>query len=105
MNRALVISPHQSESPIPLILKEGDFISGQEKETPWKGWLWCCSDAGIYGWVPKSYLKESYDKPGFYSAIKNYNAAELTVQAGEQLTIFYEESGWAWVENKIGDEG
>jgi hypothetical protein len=103
--KALVVSPHHSELLFPLILKEGDFIFGQEKETQWKGWLWCRSDAEIYGWVPKSYLKKSQDRPGFFIVIKNYNAAELTVQTGEQLTFFYEESGWAWVRNKNGDDG
>lgn len=103
--KALVVSPHHSELLIPLILKKGDYIFGQEKETQWKGWLWCRYDAEIYGWVPKSYLKESQDKIGVFKVLQDYNATELTVQIGEQLIISYEKSGWAWVRNKIGDEG
>lgn len=105
MKRALVISPHHSELSIPLILKKGDFILGQEKETKWKGWLWCRSDTEIYGWVPKSYLKKSQDKAGVFKVLQDYNATELTAQAAEQLEIIFEESSWAWVRNKNGDKG
>jgi hypothetical protein len=105
MKKAIVVNPHQSEFLIPLILKKGDFILGHDKENPWKDWLWCRSDTEIYGWVPKSYLKESQDKTGYFKVLQDYNATELTVQTGEQLTISFEENGWAWVRNESGDEG
>jgi uncharacterized protein YgiM (DUF1202 family) len=99
-----VIKNHKSEFHVPMVAKKGEIVEGQERETEWKGWLWCRNSSGVHGWVPKTYL-ESSSKTGNFQFLKDYNARELTVNEGQEVIVLDEESGWAWVRTPLGDEG
>jgi SH3-like domain-containing protein len=99
-----VVKNHKSEFHVSLIAKKGEIIEEEEKETEWKGWLWCRNISGVHGWVPKTYL-ESTSESGQYQFLKDYNARELTVDKGQEVIVMDEESGWAWVRTPLGDEG
>jgi SH3-like domain-containing protein len=99
-----VIKDHKSEFQIPLMAKKGEFVEGQERETEWEGWLWCCNSSGAHGWVPKAYL-ESTSKSGQFQFLQDYNARELTVEAGKEVMVLDEGRGWAWVRTPLGEEG
>ena len=102
---ARVIKSHRSDVLIPFRAKKGEIVIGKEKPTEWEGWLYCRSESGIYGWVPKAYvspLKNSIEK---YQFLRDYNAFEITALEGEVVNIKEIESGWAWIENEKGTLG
>ncbi len=91
-NRKLkVTKKYESAYPEPLKMKAGDAISIGEKESPWDGWLWCAAVDGNKGWVPESYVKRDGDR-GHLRV--DYDATELTVEVGEELTVISEEADW-----------
>lgn len=96
------ISDYQSTCPDPLIITRGEILKIETKKSKWKGWIWCINQFGKGGWVPEKYIEKLHDK---CKVLKDYNATELTVKAGEVLIISYEESGWAWVTNENGECG
>ena len=99
-----VIKDHTSEHSLPLIVKKGELIQGEQKETEWEGWLWCHTSAGTYGWVPEAYIEPS-GKTGSYTLRQDYTSKELPVTKGDELIAMLEESGWAWVRTPLGEEG
>ncbi len=101
---ARVVKDHESEFEIPLVIKGGELVEGEERETEWKGWLFCKNDAGVQGWVPKAYLKPE-SEPDRFLSIQDYTSRELTVSPGDEIIVMSEESGWAWARTLLGDEG
>lgn len=103
--KAVVIKPHKSDDSEPLMMTTGEVVKGQEKKTEWEGWLWCRNSHGRTGWIPKNYLQRHPKKPGYYSALRDYNAKELNVNMGQIVYIVNEESGWALVKTASQNEG
>lgn len=99
-----VIKNHKSEFQVPLVAKKGEVVEGEERNTDFEGWLWCKNSSGTQGWVPKVYL-ESTSNSGQFQFIQDYNARELTIEAGKEVIVLDEESGWAWVRTPLGEEG
>ena len=99
-----VIKNHKSEFHTPLIAKKGEIVQGEERETEFEGWLWCQSNSGVQGWVPKNHL-EPASESGHFQFLQDYNARELTIDAGQEVIVLDEESGWAWVRTTLGEEG
>jgi hypothetical protein len=97
-----VITEYESPFPDPLKLHKGDLVQIVEKETEWKGWIWCISSNGKEGWVPESYLKIQNNQA---SLLMDYDATELSVKIGEIYVIEDEESGWFFVSSKKGRKG
>ncbi len=98
----LVVKPHQSEFPVPLIIGKGEVLATSPRKTVWPGWIWCTTAEGKSGWVPEQYLILKGDKA---EARRDYDATELNVLAGEKLEIFYEAAEWAWCASSKGDKG
>jgi hypothetical protein len=105
MKNAIVTKDYQSEYITPFPVKAGTILIAEEKESEWEGWVWCRTPDDIYRWYPKGYLKGINEKPGQFELLRDYNAKELPVQAGETVTIQFEENDWAWVVKHGGDEG
>jgi uncharacterized protein YgiM (DUF1202 family) len=89
--KARVIKSYRSAFPDPLIIKAGEVLKIKEKESEWEGWIWCVSEQGKPGWVPNSCLEISGESG---TALRDYDATELSVGVGEELTVLEEESGW-----------
>jgi len=104
MKTARVIKPHSSDNIIPLIIKLGEVLEGEKRETEWEGWLWCKTSVGIFGWVPEAYLK-ALPENRMYIATRDYNAKELTVSINQEVTILNEVASWAQVETVQGEVG
>lgn len=66
------------------------------------GWVFCVDTRGIGGWVSEKYLKETGSSA---VVIKDYDATELAVIAGEPIKVYYEEFGWCWSKNQQGIKG
>ncbi|MGH2517108.1 MAG: SH3 domain-containing protein [Ktedonobacterales bacterium] len=62
-------------------------------------WVWCTGPDGSSGWVPDAYI----ERTGENAIIRrDYDAAELTVQAGAEVVVEREESGWFWCVTRQG---
>jgi len=92
-----VIKAYRSAYPDPLIIKAGEVLTVEKKESEWAGWTWCVNKQGKSGWAPNSYLEINGDS---CTALHDYDATELTIAVGEELTVLNEESGWFWCKNK-----
>ena len=88
-----VVSAHESSLPDPLLITRGDELTVLERETEWEGWLWCANHTGDGGWMPQSYVRRDGARG---TALRDYDATELTVRPGELLSILDEEGGWHW---------
>ena len=60
----LVTTPHRSEYPNPLVLKQGDFLKvGERYQGPenWDNWIYCSTDEHAGGWVPEQIIERLAD--------------------------------------------
>ena len=98
-----VIEDYQAPYPDPIQTNAGDEVSvDMNKETDIDGWVWCTNHAGKSGWVPKTYIEINGNQG---KMLQHYNAIELTIQAGDILKVYKEESGFYWVSNQAGQQG
>lgn len=98
-----VIADYQAPYPDPIQAEAGDVVVIDfGKKTEIQGWLWCANSAGKSGWVPINYI-EIRGNQG--TMLCNYNAIELTIRAGEKLTVHKEQSGFYWATNQSGKQG
>jgi hypothetical protein len=96
------IAAYQSAYPGPFVLHPGDELVIGERESEWSGWLWCTDRWGESRWVPEAYVQRRGDTG---VALCDYDAAELSVDAGEELFVNRQESGWMWCTNRQGQSG
>jgi hypothetical protein len=89
----------------PIKLKVGDAVhieKWEPKDSEWAGWVFCADQRGVKGWVSEKYLRVNEDAA---IVTRDYDATELAVELHEVVKIHQEEFGWAWVENKKGEQG
>ena len=99
-----VIEAYQAPYLDPIHVEQGEIVTlDLEKETSIAGWVWCTDARGKGGWVPKGYLKKQDETTA--KMLSAYNAIELTIQVGELLTVYKEESDFYWVRNEDRQEG
>jgi hypothetical protein len=89
----------QPSNPNPIIMRAGDQLEviGEEDD----GWIWCRHQSGKESWVPLSRLGAGEGGTA-RTALADYDATELPVQAGEEFEAMLEEHGWLWCENAKG---
>ncbi len=104
-----VTKDYQAEFPDPIAVEAGEAFAVSERNSAWDHnpawiWVWCTDQRGKSGWVPKNIIQMGADGlTGTTPAA--YNARELTVIAGQELTIEQEESGWFWCHDQQGKRG
>jgi diadenosine tetraphosphate (Ap4A) HIT family hydrolase len=96
------IRDYRSAYPEPVIIKAGEELDIGQRNDHWSGWIWCTNRRGQSRWVPESYVERSGNK---CIALRDYEATELSVKAGERLIIRQGESGWFWCTNQLGQSG
>jgi hypothetical protein len=98
-----VIANYQAPYPDPIRVNAGDEVAiDTDKTTDISGWVWCTNRAGKSGWVPEAYM-ERKGKSGFLRC--DYYAIELTIHAGDLLTVHKLESGFYWASDRSGRQG
>jgi len=98
-----VIKEYQAPYPDPIQARAGEEVTVDEnKKTDIEGWVWCTNQAGKSGWAPKAYL-ELHGNAG--TLLCDYSAIELTIRAGEILSVEKTESSFYWVTNQAGRQG
>ncbi|HEU5383879.1 MAG TPA: SH3 domain-containing protein [Ktedonobacteraceae bacterium] len=104
-----VARDYQAEFPDPIAVEAGDAFTVSARTSAWEDnpawmWVWCTDQRGKSGWVPKNIIQMETDgQTGTTQA--TYNARELTVTAGQELSIEQEESGWFWCCDQQGNRG
>jgi len=97
-----VTTARVSAYPDPLILAASEQVTLGENDTTWPRFVWCTTRQGKSGWVPAAYL----DRQGTMGILlREYDATELSVDVGEELTILDKEGGWFWCANHDGQRG
>ena len=97
-----VAREYQSPYSEPLAISAGEELTIGEKESSWSGWVWCTNRDGKSRWVPEKYVER---KGNSGTALYDYEATELSVSVGEELTMGQVESGWIWCTNQRGQSG
>ena len=104
-----VTKDYQTEFPDPIAVEAGEAFTVSERTSVWENnpawiWIWCTDQRGKSGWVPKNIIHMNPDgQTGTTHAA--YNARELTVTAGQELSMEHEESGWFWCRDQQGKRG
>ncbi len=86
----------------PLSAQKGEPVFFKRRDPRYSGWLWCESVNGQRGWVPESWIGIMED--GLVMQ-RDYTAAELSIDAGEELAVDITEAGWGWAHTGDGREG
>ena len=99
-----VIKAHKRTYADPIQVKQGDVLRVTRREL-WNDrypWLWCVNSFGKEGWLPESFVEVNGEQG---IALRDYNAVELTVTIGDNLTIVDEAGGWYWVQSPRREYG
>ena len=102
---AVVGVPYERPYEDPISLKAGERVlidSVKTKETDILGWSWCTGPDGRQGWVPTAWITH---QDGAGKIVRDFSALELTVQAGDRVTLHHSESGFVFVTHENGSVG
>lgn len=102
IKKARVKANYTSSSLDPLYIVKGEPLVVAYESEEYPGWIWCINNDGKSGWAPISYLEITENSA---TAKQDYDASELTVRAGDKLTVLGEESGWCWCELSEDEKG
>ena len=100
--RYRALEPHTPDPGVALAVGQGERLRFERRPTEWEGWLWCTAEGDRTGWVPESWVAIDGDMCRMRRA---YDATELSVAAGDELTGELSESGWVYARNDRGDAG
>lgn len=88
--------------PDPVRGTAGDRLTLGRRDDEYSGWIWATATGGHAGWVPESWLSIE----GEYGLLRrDYSAAELALEPGDEVTGGEVESGWVWataVDGRVG---
>jgi len=102
MKKLVVTKEHYPTFPYVMIIKVGEKLIVEKKETIYNNWVWVTSIDGNSCWIPESFLNIN-NCEGI--AKENYDSTELNVKQGEQLIFYREVAKWYWVKNSNGKFG
>lgn len=100
-----VIQDYKSPYPDPIIFHAGEKVKVGKKfedDPDWEDWFWCEGENQQKAWVPRQFIQINEDVGVF---VQNYNAMELTLLAGEILTVYEEVNGFGMAEKDNGQKG
>jgi hypothetical protein len=90
--RVRVVRAHITSVPDPVRFVTGDELSVGHHDQRWRSYVWCTDQAGHAGWVPDFYIEMTGAHEA--TALRAYDATELTVAKGELLDVLEEAGGW-----------
>lgn len=100
---ARVQKAYRAVYPDPITLRAGDELTVERRDDEYPTFLWCTATrTGKSGWVPDAYLDLSRVLP---TALCDYDAAELSVEVGDELVVLDELGGWVWCRRTTGELG
>jgi uncharacterized protein YgiM (DUF1202 family) len=102
MSFKLVLKPYKAAYLTPIVVKAGDAITIQEKETEWPGWYWFKTTGGLEGWIPQTYVQIQNN---LAKVSADYTTKEFTVNKGELYELIKAEAGWSFCKSNTQEEG
>ncbi len=119
-----MVDAHVASYEDPIAVSKGDRVLLGRRDDQYPGWIWCIGPGGREGWTPEQFLSldagegatrsagegeavtdEREASAGEAVATVDYDARELTVTAGEELTVADEVGGWLLCERRNGERG
>jgi len=101
--RVRVARSHVNSDPNPVRFVTGEVLSVGHHDQQWRSYVWCTDQSGHAGWVPDSYVEMSGAHEA--TALRAYDATELTVAKGDLLEVLDEAGGWLRCRTQNGIEG
>jgi hypothetical protein len=83
--------------------RKDDVVSVGHRNQQFPAFVWVATEQGLHGWAPDAYLQMTGRNEAV--ALRDYDAGQLTVVAGETLEMIEEEGGWLWCRNATGVTG
>lgn len=99
---ARVVRAHRSTFPEPIALARGDRVRAGEPDRDHPGWLWTHAPGGRAGWAPLRVLDRD---GGAVTVVDDYDATELDVEPGLEVTVLERFDGWGRVRAADGRLG
>jgi SH3-like domain-containing protein len=103
LNKVRVIESRPRDHVVTIHVSPGDVVGVGHRNQQYPEFLWCASEDGHQGWVAESYLEMSSETEAV--ALKEYDAAQLTVVEGEVLDVVDEQGAFLLCRNAAGAQG
>lgn len=87
----------------PVCLKKGELVELGLEDKAWAGWVWASNTEGRGTYVPVTSLKRINDESA--EVVEEFQAVDLSLKKGEEVTALREVCGWFWCRNEAGAEG
>lgn len=101
--RGTVVVGYRQPYPDPIRVAAGEqVVPDFDRRTDIPGWVWCTDARGKSGWTPQAWLERRGDA---WHVTRDFDAIELTVAAGEALTLHLELAGFYWSTTADGRSG
>ncbi len=99
----VVASEYNATYPDPIVVQTGDALIIGQTDTDWPVYVWCTGPDQRSGWMPEHFFVRQTADSGI--ALRDYSAKELSVQAGESVTLVEVVGGWWWATSATGASG
>jgi hypothetical protein len=100
--RHRILQDYSVQYPAPIRVSAGQVVRVGRQDDQYPHWWWCLGTDGKEGWVPGALLELHGDEG---VVLRDYDATELDVHAGEDVLVREEIMGWSLVTNARGDSG
>lgn len=87
----------------PVCLKAGEIVDLGLEDKAWAGWVWASNADGRGTYVPVTSLERL--GPDQAKVLEEFQAVDLSLKKGEEVTVLREVCGWFWCRNTAGAEG
>jgi uncharacterized protein YgiM (DUF1202 family) len=100
--RVRVVRAYERSDPDPIVVTAGQVLRVGARDDDYPAWVRITTPSGNSGWMPERDL-DRRDTTG--TALRDYDATELTVSPGDLLTVVEEEGGWLLTTTPTGERG
>jgi SH3-like domain-containing protein len=97
-----VVHDYVAQYSDPIMGRAGARLVVLRGDDEYPGWWWCRGPDDREGWVPEAFLRR--DGPAA-TLLRDYDAHELGVRAGQDVQVHETASAWARVTDRAGREG
>lgn len=102
MPRLIVVEEYLATYTDPISFSKGERVEVQREDSEYPNWYWCQNTSGKEGWVHASFLAAT---SGLTVGSRDYNALELSVRTGQEVTVVEQLDGWLYVSLEAGHQG
>ena len=87
----------------PVCLKKGETVDLGMEDKVWAGWVWASNAEGRGTYMPVTSLERLGADQA--TVVEEFQAVDLSLKKGEEVTALRETCGWFWCRNSDGAEG